>query len=244
MYCRQCGAELREGAAFCAQCGAPTGQQQKPVDTPKDPGKGKKKLLPLVVLAIVVVVLVAGIALLVKSCSSGRGYSSADAACEQADKAMETLFTAESESDIEKACEQFVEAMPSEAVEALEDELDLDDDTEFILYLLFDGYDAEDVLEIYEDYFGLVDDLELSFTTERGDRLDSDDIEDIQDDLDDLGIDLEIDAAYEIEATMAYSYTYDDDEYEDDDYYLGDLSPIVLIRSDDTWYVWFEYYYY
>lgn len=35
MYCEHCGAILKEGAAFCTNCGAPVAQ--KPVDTPAEP---------------------------------------------------------------------------------------------------------------------------------------------------------------------------------------------------------------
>ena len=47
MYCIKCGKELREGAAFCVNCGTPTGVVNRPVTAPdvktKAAGQGKKK---------------------------------------------------------------------------------------------------------------------------------------------------------------------------------------------------------
>lgn len=69
MFCPKCGTNLKDGAAFCAKCGAQLTQQKKPVqnadnDSTKPNGMGGKTAVPLqVIIGIVCMVIGAGLAL-------------------------------------------------------------------------------------------------------------------------------------------------------------------------------------
>ena len=69
MYCNSCGADLTEGCAFCAKCGAPVGRQDPPdpqqnafsYDAPApQPSAGKPKKGLIVAVAVLLAVLLAG----------------------------------------------------------------------------------------------------------------------------------------------------------------------------------------
>lgn len=66
MYCKNCGKELREGAAFCGNCGTPTGAQNHTSTVPDGKekaaaGQGKKKGAKGLVIAILLVCVLAAV---------------------------------------------------------------------------------------------------------------------------------------------------------------------------------------
>ena len=64
MFCRNCGKEIREGAAFCVQCGAVV--RHEPVEVPKGRGGKKRWIIPVVsgVIILLIAVAVGGVFLL------------------------------------------------------------------------------------------------------------------------------------------------------------------------------------
>lgn len=66
MYCKNCGKELREGAAFCGNCGTPTGAQNRPATAPDAKekaitGQGKKKGAKVLVIVILLLCILAAV---------------------------------------------------------------------------------------------------------------------------------------------------------------------------------------
>ena len=56
MFCRNCGAQIPEGNAFCENCGTPVQRQVLPLEeNPPDPGKKKKRLILIAVIAVLAV---------------------------------------------------------------------------------------------------------------------------------------------------------------------------------------------
>ena len=119
MFCRKCGAEIPDGAKFCAVCGVPAQADaahagsnlasgkpalnvrgQKPVATAAAKSGNKKPLLigiaALVVLVLLIVVLVKGCA----GGSSGSGFRSPE-------EAFEAFFNGYSEQDFERMMQAF-----------------------------------------------------------------------------------------------------------------------------------------
>lgn len=63
MYCRNCGKQIKDGAAFCPYCGAKTAvKKTEPVINSKEVPEKKKlsKIIPIVVAVIVILILAAG----------------------------------------------------------------------------------------------------------------------------------------------------------------------------------------
>ncbi|MCM1145853.1 MAG: zinc-ribbon domain-containing protein [Blautia sp.] len=59
MFCGNCGKEIKEGAAFCGYCGKPVHQAETVV--PKDNGRSKKMVLPVVLCCVLISGIAAGL---------------------------------------------------------------------------------------------------------------------------------------------------------------------------------------
>ncbi len=129
MFCKKCGAQVKDGAKFCHKCGfvmtpSPSmnspewGQSGAVKITP--PKKSKKPLILILVIAAILII--AAIAVLVilfvlpKLTDSGNGVSSGE-------KAIETYLEAYAEED----ADTMMNLVPADVLENIQDEYNLDE---------------------------------------------------------------------------------------------------------------------
>ncbi|MBC5688771.1 zinc ribbon domain-containing protein [Mediterraneibacter sp. NSJ-55] len=215
MFCKNCGAQLNEGAKFCPKCGTPAvngnaGGNSRGYQGGASPVQPQKKppYLAIGLIAIVVVVVIVLAAVLGKTVF-GKGY----------EKPIKNLIKGVEEQDGEIILSAFSE----NTIEAMEDQSgydkkDLEDMMEEEFEYMFSGEDWEDA------------DLEFKYEIEDSKKLDKDDIKDIEDELKDYwDIREDISAARELDVTMTVYV--DGDEEDDND------ATIEVIKVDGKWYI-------
>lgn len=215
MFCKNCGAQLNEGAKFCPKCGTPavngnaggnSGGYQGGA-SPVQPQK-KPPYLAIGLIAIVVVVVIV-LAVVLGKTVFGKGY----------EKPIKTLMKGVEEQD----GEMILSAFSENTIEAMEDQSgldkkDLEDMMEEQFEYMFSGEDWED------------EDVEFKYEIEDSKKLDKDDIKDIEDELKDYwDVREDISAARELDVSMTIYV--DGDEEDDND------ATIEVIKVDGKWYI-------
>ena len=210
MFCKNCGAQIAEGAKFCPKCGASVGNvnagnngETGQVETGKKPPYLAIGLIAVIAVVVIILAVVLGKTVF------GKGY----------EKPIKNLIKGVEEQD----GEMILSAFSDETIEALEDEMGVDrKDLEDMMEEEFEYMFSD---EEYED-----EDLEFKYKIEDNEKLDKDDIKDIKDELKDYyNIREDIKAARELDVTLT---VYVDGEEEDDS-----EETLTVIKVDGKWYL-------
>ena len=215
MFCKNCGAQLNEGARFCPKCGTPavngnaggnSGGYQggaSPVQSQKKPPYLAIGLIAIVVVVVIVLAVVLGKTVF------GKGY----------EKPIKTLIKGVEEQD----GEMILSAFSENTIEAMEDQSGID------------RIEQEDMMDLKFEYrfsgeVWVDEDVEFKYEVEDSKKLDKDDIKDIEDELKDYwDVREDISAARELDVTMTIYV--DGDEEDDND------ATIEVIKVDGKWYI-------
>lgn len=222
MFCGNCGTSNQDGAAFCANCGAPLVSNAQPVNAQPEyaqpafapeyaqpgyapeyapeytPAAPKKNLKPII---IGVAVAAVAIILLIVLLGGGNGYGSAEDAALAAVEGAATL-------DIDKA------------TSAMHPDMYDDDDVKELEESL------EDAEEMYDSMGISVDDFEVSKVKD----IDEDEYDDYEDEIkDEFDIDVEITDMKKV--TVSYLIEYNGGEQKNS-------QTVTVMEIDGDWYVY------
>ena len=214
-----------------------TAPQQGPVMPATKPAKRPFHVtrgMTIGILAVGVVAIVA-IVLAVTGVFGGGGHGSAQAVADGVESAFTDLLESDLEGDDwERFGLAIVGLMPEEAVEVSIDEQGYDSREDFAEYI---GESMGSSLSYASTYLDMVD---LSFEIEVGSRLDSDEIDSMNDSLDALGVDLEVEEAYELEGSITATLLEDFGGYEAGESESSDMGYIGMcaVKIGGSWYLW------
>lgn len=265
MFCPHCGAQLPEGSAFCGNCGSPlaaanTAAQPAapsqpapgaqpvgaypPSAPPQGPviagGQGPKRPfhvtrgMTIGVLAVGVVAIVA-IVLAVTGVFGGGKRGSAESVADSVESVYNDLLSSDLDSDAwARFSNGLVDLMHDDAVRAGMEQMGYDSEEEF-------GEDLGGALGSAMSYAsGALDMVDLSIEVEVGDHMSASEISSMNDNLDYMGLDLEIEDAYELEATMTATLLEDFGGYEAGETQSQNMGTTGLsaVEIDGSWYLW------
>lgn len=261
MFCPHCGAQLPEGSAFCGNCGSPLASAQpaapsqpapsaQPAGTyppsvpPQGPvvagGQGPKRPfhvtrgMTIGVLAVGVVAIVA-IVLAVTGVFGGGKRGSAESVADSVESVYRDLLSSDLDSDAwARFSNGLVDLMHDDAVRAGMEQMGYDSEEEF-------GEDLGGALGSAMSYAsGALDMVDLSIEVEVGDHMSASEISSMNDNLDYMGLDFEIEDAYELDASITATLLEDYGGYEAGETQSQDMGSTGLsaVEIDGSWYLW------
>lgn len=261
MFCPHCGAQLPDGSAFCGNCGSPLASAQpaapsqpapsaQPAGTyppsvpPQGPvvagGQGPKRPfhvtrgMTIGVLAVGVVAIVA-IVLAVTGVFGGGKRGSAESVADSVESVYNDLLSSDLDSDAwARFSNGLVDLMHDDAVRAGMEQMGYDSEEEF-------GEDLGGALGSAMSYAsGALDMVDLSIEVEVGDHMSASEISSMNDNLDYMGLDFEIDDAYELDASITATLLEDYGGYEAGETQSQDMGSTGLsaVEIDGSWYLW------
>lgn len=270
MFCPHCGAQLPDGSAFCGNCGSPLGAANaaaqppapsqpapsaqpaagQPAGTyppnvpPQGPvvagGQGAKRPfhvtrgMTIGVLVVGVVAIVA-IVLAVTGVFGGGKRGSAESVADSVESVYNDLLSSDLDSDAwARFSNGLVDLMHDDAVRAGMEQMGYDSEEEL-------GEDLGGALGSAMSYAsGALDMMDLSIEVEVGDHMSASEISSMNDNLDYMGLDLEIEDAYELEATMTATLLEDFGTYEAGETQSQNVGTTGLsaVEIDGSWYLW------
>ncbi len=221
MFCRNCGAQLKEGAKFCPKCGTPVTQTQSTAGQQYDvqPGQdlregpglsgaaGVKKTKKAPAFAIgAVIILVIAVILIVRACAGGGGY----------EKPIRNLMEGIENRDIDQLLKAFPDEMFEDDNENERDEI------------------AEEIENAFNYSIGSVHlfDIDYKLSYEIDDEFDLSDreVKEIEDQFEGEDIDVTVKAGKEVDLTMTISIEALD--------YEGDQQmTLEVIKIGGSWYI-------
>lgn len=213
-----------------------TAPQQGPVMPAVQPAKRPFHVTRGMTIGILAVGVVAIVAIvLALGGIFGGGHGSAQSIADSVESAFTDLIASDLEGDDwERFGLDIVSLMPEEAVEASIDMQGYDSREDFAEYM---GESMGSSLSYARTYLDMVD---LSFEIEVGGRLDSDEIDSMNDSLDGLGVDLEVEEAYELEGSITATLLEDFGGYEAGESESSDMGYIGMcaVKIGGSWYLW------
>lgn len=260
MFCKYCGAQVADNAAFCGKCGKglPKTAAPSPVGSPmpsaaqatigrmQTAGAGVvsgNKNVKVIAIAIVAVLVVA-IALVFLLGGKG-GASSPDKIGDKVGTAMDTLVSSSLEmSDIEKAARDIVDLMPPEAVESSVKNQGFESVDDYFRSTLSSD-SAGSLFSALpfgssDEYRELLSALDISFKCAPGSSLDESELSDINETLWELGVDSKATEGYELDGSITVTAT-GDNEYgiEKGKTQTETTSTgMDVVKIDGKWYLW------
>lgn len=244
-YCPRCGAKLDVGAIICGECGQRLGNNGEPSPMPSPSPvpssqpihkvQFNKKLVPLVVAAVVVVIAI---------CAFGNFFGGGDGGRGTANEMAQTLngplnkvySSGADEDSIREFAEAYIDGFPPEVINA---ELQKSNMTK------------DDIIDMAEDAFkygvgsassvaDYLDKMDVDATIKLGDQLDSDDIDNINDKISEYDIEDRVTAGYKLGANVTVTALDDLPVLKRGETKSRDVASlgIYTIKIGKKWYLW------
>lgn len=244
-YCPRCGAKLDAGAIFCGECGQRLGNNGEPSPIPsRSPVLSSqsihkvqfnKKLVLLVVAAVIVIIAICAVGNFAGAGDGGRG--TANEMAQTLNDPLNKVFSSGADEDsIRELAEAYIDGFPPEVINA---ELQKSNMTK------------EDAIDMAEDAFrygmgsvssvaDYLDKMDVNATIKLGDQLDSDDVDSINDKISEYGIDDQVTVGYKLGADVTVTALDDLPALKKGETKSSDVTNlgIYTIKIGNRWYLW------
>lgn len=261
MYCSQCGCENPDAASFCKSCGKPVSRRVAPAASGGYPGQpsvnagahpvaaystsagtigggrahggmGAKLIgaILVAVVAIVVAVIVAG------GLGSGEGRPTSGQLAQDLSSSYSRLFSSGlSDSAITTVCNDMIDMMPGEAVDAALEKAGITDRSN--ISSLMSGYLSSSSISSVASY---LDKLSVDCSLFVGDEISSSELSSINSDFQDAGVNLRATSGNELGINMSVTALEDMQDLSkgESKSQTVESTGLLAINIDGKWYLW------
>ena len=260
MYCSQCGCENMETAAFCKSCGKPIAHRVSPGISSSYPGSIKNestkqatsyaasmgvagggrtrtgttaKLIGAILVAVVAIVVAV---IVMGGLGSGGGRPTSGQLAQDLSTSYSRLFSSGfSDSALTTVCNDMIDMMPSEAVDAALEKAGITDRSD--VSELLGGYLSS---SSYSSYASYLEKLSIDCSFFVGDEISSSKLNSINSDLQNAGVNLRVSTGNNLGMNMSVTALEDIQGVSKGESRTQtiDNTGLLAVNIDGKWYLW------